>query len=415
MEPKNYGLDPQPIVLGDNWLAGTERSIGASLGEVVLKPDHNWRPFCPPGERQFNASIDVQGCVSWAWTNAIEIYLRFVFSILRNFSDRFLAVASGTKPTGNDPHVVAETLRLKGVPLEEEYPFTPDLTTWEKFYAAIPRLIYTIAVRFIAEFDFFHEYISATPAEIKRHLTFSPLPAAVCAWHKDANGLYYMPQGTRQNHYVVIVDYVDREYWWVYDSYDLEKDGEFFKKVRWDHPFILVKKFTLRRHVVREAWWQVFLKQLQALFAPPAPEPTPAPAPTPAPQPRPSRIRAWAKAIERQESSKPPKPTDVNVRLKNPGNLKYTPYTASLGGKLSKVPGLDGGTFCEFDTYEDGFNALCQFLTDAANNRLIPYKNRRTLLAFTTLYANIPATHAYVHNIAKEFGVSELIDISELL
>lgn len=55
-------------------------------------------------------------------------------------------------------------------------------------------------------------------------------------------------------------------------------------------------------------------------------------------------------------------------RNKNPGCLRWTPYTQSLG-----AIGRDAGNFCIFEKYEDGFEALCQFLRDALGNKLRPY------------------------------------------
>jgi hypothetical protein len=126
-----------------------------------------------------------------------------------------------------------------------------------------------------------------------------------------------------------------------------------------------------------------------------------------------SMIKKWAIAIQKQEGGKP---TDLNIRNNNPGNLKYTAYTASLGAKVAKRA-TDGGYFCYFDTYGKGFDALCQFLTDAANNKLAPFHDpaTRTLYGFTQKYANPPKSHPYAQNVATELGVSVMIDISKLL
>ena len=56
------------------------------------------------------------------------------------------------------------------------------------------------------------------------------------------------------------------------------------------------------------------------------------------------------------------------VRNNNPGNLKYTSYTASLGARTR-----DDKNFCVFGSYDTGYKALCQFLKDAATRQLIPY------------------------------------------
>lgn len=266
---KNYGLEIVPIVIGENWIAGTELSIGAMKGpREILQLDGQWLHLLPTGERQYNKTVDLQGCVSWGFENAVEIVENRLYGSSKNYSDRFLAVASETKPTGNDPHRVGETFRNKGAPLEPEYPLTDDLDTWEKVYAPIPSSVFTLAEKFVAEYDFNHEYVPASPASLKEQLKFSPLPAAVYAWQQDENGLYYMPPGVHQNHYVVIVGYVEGKYWLIYDSYDVNTPGDFIKKVRWDMPFIMVKSISLKKKPVELplTFWQWLPKFLTWLW-----------------------------------------------------------------------------------------------------------------------------------------------------
>src|SRR5262249_54468018 len=133
--------------------------------------------------------------------------------------------------------------------------------------------------------------------------------------------------------------------------------------------------------------------------------------PAPPPSPHFSRIQPWALAIQHEEGGKP---QDLNTKLKNPGNLKYSTYTESLGGKCGPEAS-DGGYFCKLDTYEAGFKALCQFLRDAANDQLIGFHKARTLKAFTQVYAQPPKAHPYAENVAKALGVPVDIDIAELL
>ena len=101
------------------------------------------------------------------------------------------------------------------------------------------------------------------------------------------------------------------------------------------------------------------------------------------------------------------------MKYHNPGNLKYTSYTASLGGKLGKAA-TDGGTFCYFDTYEEGFKALTTFLTMAAQGKLKPYPLGITLDKFSSIYA-LPPNKNYVNTVAARIGVSPQIRIKELL
>ncbi len=158
-----------------------------------------------------------------------------------------------------------------------------------------------------------------------------------------------------------------------------------------------------------KAAWIAFLTSI-GYFPPVPPPPIPDPPPVPKP-PHISKIPVWALAIQHEEGGKP---WDLNMVNHNPGNLKYSSYTASLGGKKAGA-GSDGGHFCYFETYDKGFKALCQFLTDAANNLLIPFHHARTLDEFTTVYARPPKNHPYAKNVAKALDVPVTIPIKELL
>lgn len=161
-----------------------------------------------------------------------------------------------------------------------------------------------------------------------------------------------------------------------------------------------------------------FIKDLQAyvntllLKIPPEQIPPPVIPPVvvpPAPIHR-SRIQDWALGIQSAEGGKP---WHINMKNHNPGNLKYTSFTASLGGKLGKAA-TDGGYFCYFDTYEEGFKALCTFLTMAAQGKLKPYPKGITLDKFSSTYA-LPPNKNYVNTVAARIGVAPSIKIAELL
>lgn len=122
-----------------------------------------------------------------------------------------------------------------------------------------------------------------------------------------------------------------------------------------------------------------------------------------------SKIIPWALAIQHAEGGKP---QDLNTLNHNPGNLKYTPYTASLGGKLG-TKATDGGKFCYFDTYQEGFKALCTFLTDAAENNLV-IGHHLTLYEFTRRYAE-PPNDNYVNGVAAALGLPVTTPIAALL
>jgi len=142
---------------------------------------------------------------------------------------------------------------------------------------------------------------------------------------------------------------------------------------------------------------------------PPDPKPIPVPPPPP-PKPSTSRIGEWAKAIEMQEGGHP---YDANIKLNNPGNLKYSTLTASWGGQKG-FQATDGGWICKFSTFQQGFDALCNFLTLGAENELLFFHDARTLLLFTKKFA-CPPDDGYANRVAAALRVKVDQDISTFL
>lgn len=129
-------------------------------------------------------------------------------------------------------------------------------------------------------------------------------------------------------------------------------------------------------------------------------------------------IEQWAKAIQRHEGYYAPGSQYPNgsrsYRNNNPGNLRYTTYTASLG----KNRGKDSANFIIYVDYETGFKALKQFLIDAASNVLRAYRGDMSLLGFYQVYApsadsNNPANYAQA--VASDLGVAVSVAIKTLL
>lgn len=152
------------------------------------------------------------------------------------------------------------------------------------------------------------------------------------------------------------------------------------------------------------------LKALQASQTNADPENDKPPPPPPKPPPT-SKIPLWAKAIQKEEGGRP---TDLNMRLNNPGNLKYSSLTAALGG-VKATKGRDGGNFCKWPTYQAGFTALCKFLRMAATDQLRSYRSSMSIDLFTQVYAHPPKNHPYAENVAKALGVSAETAIHDLL
>ena len=102
-----------------------------------------------------------------------------------------------------------------------------------------------------------------------------------------------------------------------------------------------------------------------------------------------SRIVEWAKAIETYEGYFE---GSRSWRNKNPGNLRFVGQPKAIG--------KDDKNFCIFATYQDGFNALTQMLTNACTGKSKTYKPDMSLLDFFSLYApstdkNNPSAYAF--------------------
>lgn len=157
-----------------------------------------------------------------------------------------------------------------------------------------------------------------------------------------------------------------------------------------------------------------------------------------------NKVKEWAKAIQAREGFFDGSRSERNH---NPGNLRTndsdreldgiqpTQYLRSLG-----AIGADPSGFCIFSTYEDGLNGLQQFLRDAANRQLIPYRDfnagipyhlkllpngsrgdklpELTLIDFCNIYApaeddNDPNSYAVF--VAQQLGVDPKTKIKELI
>lgn len=117
------------------------------------------------------------------------------------------------------------------------------------------------------------------------------------------------------------------------------------------------------------------------------------------------KIIEWANAIKIWEGNAP--------WLNNPGSLKFSSLTNSWGARPG-VQASDGGYIAKFDTYEKGFDALCNFLILGCQDHLLSFHNARTLGEFTKVYAGNPP-QSYINGIAHILGVPLDTNISTFL
>lgn len=256
-----YGLKLDPIVPEKDFILGGYGSIGGD----ILAPDGQWDQWLPENEVQNKNGIEPEACVSFATLNCVEILERQEYGVTQNWSDRFLATASGTAAFhGNTPHAVAETLRKKGCVEEKYLPFDVSIDTYDKFYTDIPKSLYMLALEFFAQYDFAHEYVNPNAKDLMEALKRSPVVFTAYAWVQDQNGLYYKPEGAQDNHATVCYGYKEGEYWKIFDSYFA--DGIVLKKVRWDALPMQAKRFTLHRPSPDKSLLSRLIKRIREIF-----------------------------------------------------------------------------------------------------------------------------------------------------
>lgn len=205
---QNHGLIIKPHAPKD-WHFG---NIGA-VGRPVLREDGQWNDFLPTKEYQNRFGLETMGCVSFSALNVLEMLWKSR-GMEANFSDRFLAKASGTGPSGNWLTTVAETIRKVGVVSESEWPWTSDLDTWGEYYADIPAHVMEKAGDFVARFDHAYEHVSASPSAFSDALRYGPL------------------QVYNDNHAFCVTGYSWGSFWRTFDTY-----GEVTGTLPWSYPF----------------------------------------------------------------------------------------------------------------------------------------------------------------------------------
>jgi len=242
LKTKNLGLLP-------DWRSKEETKTDYLFGEEkvaaeVLQPDGQWMNYLPTPEYQKKYNLDVLACVSFSCLNCIETLYKRKFNEERNFSDRFLAKISGTTDHGNSLWKVADTLRHKGEVDEQDWAWwTPEIDTWEEYYASIPAEIVLKALLFLNNFEINYEWVDVNDKEkIKTALKYAPLQATVGLNAVDENGYYFCSTKPFYNHAVCLFGYKENDYWLIFDHYE-----QVVKRVKWDYQFGNLLKYNLNK------------------------------------------------------------------------------------------------------------------------------------------------------------------------
>jgi hypothetical protein len=228
------------------------------LGGLPIVPSGQWDAFLPEPEFQ-DRYCSTMSCASFNTLKAIQALHKQEFGDTTNWSDRMLASLSGTTPSGNDPHTVAETLRKKGTVYETEWPYTSEINTIGKYLQTPPfQTVVNGQVEFKGVYDFAHQYVGTDPQSMKTALTYSPLGVDVFAWNTSDTDDIYHRNGMQSEHWTMIYGYVPGKYWKCLDSYP-----PYQKKLAWDFGFTMVKQYTLHKAVLDNSLWAQAIRWLR--------------------------------------------------------------------------------------------------------------------------------------------------------
>lgn len=229
--------DPKSYVFG-----------GGQLPYETLQPDGQWEAFLPLYESQAPNGWDTFACQIFGTVKAVEILERRLAGGAPNYSERFHYNAIPIRPPGGDPHLAAESVRLRGMVPQEALPMTE---TFEEYQTPFPLTASLLgqASAWKRAWEFGHEWLwrreptlATRNALLKDALRYSPVGISVTAWHAGEGGRYE-DFGLPNNHWCVLVGYDERPEGLVLrvlDSYD----GQ-IKLLAPDHRIQVAKRYHL--------------------------------------------------------------------------------------------------------------------------------------------------------------------------
>lgn len=196
------------------------------------------RDYLPSPERQSNRLFDSYSCVTFSFINSIEVTFKRLIELGRitpdniqwledngyfinnevNFSDRFLAVLSGTTPQyGNSGAAVAQYARDLGLAPQTLCDFPGDYT--ELMYydrLTISDKAKEVALEFKNRFNIQYEWVRET--EWNEASKYGTLEFFTYAWFKDKDGVrYYNPKPDTSNHAICECDIPNNK---IFDTYE---------------------------------------------------------------------------------------------------------------------------------------------------------------------------------------------------
>ena len=201
--------------------------------------------YIPTGELQFGAE-DFQDCASRGPVNLLEAKFTYAYlnglmkpenrqwlrdkGYIQNgkvtFSDRFVAIGSGTTRSGNSLKAPVDFIYRNGLIPKSMLPKIEG-STWEQHHdpSKVTEEMRALGRQFVARWTINYErvYTDQFPQELKKDF----LDLALNAWLPPVNGEYPDPANSPPNHVVAGI----KPQTFVADNYIDKTDGDFIKKL----------------------------------------------------------------------------------------------------------------------------------------------------------------------------------------
>lgn len=421
-----------------DWMFGSASQLG--IVNIPIKERPLWLPF---GETQFDMLTDFFDCASRSPVNHYEGLFTYHFHhgmkpenqqwchdqglvVIRDgkevieFSDRYIAILSGTTKSGNSLKAPLETIRTKGLIPKAWLPKQDDLT-WEQYMDPnnITQTMLDFGKELLRRFTISYEQVQK--AQFADALQLDMLGVAGYAWPIPHDGVYPAVPSGGFNHAFLLYDVPQ---WQAYDNYyDYDNEGhqifgDFTKNLApdyffWDWGYRAyigaenvvspIEDLPQEQQVSIFKWlsdvitWLFTNKQGPMPAYPSVIMPTPAPTPTPVVDKN-KLLQAMCLAIKAHEGWYI---GSVSYRNNNPGNCRYS----SLGYLPIYEPvERDSKNFAVFKDYATGWLYLQNLILNKAKRNL-----NQNLYQFFAIYApeadnNDPEHYAEV--VATKMGVS---------
>ena len=251
-ETKNFGyikdtIDPKDYVLG-----------ALQLPTDTLVPSGQWDEFIPVDEIQRTEKYDTYNCTAFGTLNVLEFLFKRLFGETRNWSERYVGIAAGTRPPGNSPKKVIERIRKVCGLIDDELLPMSKAATVEEYYSPdpLPVLLTWKGEDFIKNYRINYEWVFSEVRKynqkeaIKEALRYSPLGTAVYAWQYDFDKkVYVRPKDAEDNHWVCLYGFEEGKFWKVFDTYD-----DTTKQLDWNYDFDRVMRYRISKIEKVDFW-----------------------------------------------------------------------------------------------------------------------------------------------------------------